>query len=1311
MKQKNTFKIVLALLMLWLISNLSISVQASDITFVSEETIRIKDYDDLVEFSQKCTLDTWSRGKTVLLQADIVLEEDFLPIPSFGGIFDGKGHSISGLNVEDSMSPAGLFGVIQEGAVVKNINVNGKIEPAGINDLVGGIAGENYGEIRNCTFSGTVKGKERVGGIAGINGANGKILNCRVSGTLIGEYMTGGVCGYNQGTVEKCKNDANINNINVDAAISLENLDLELSMDMTEMNSMHLLESTMDTGGIAGYSTGVIDTCTNQGAVGYPHVGYNMGGIVGRSCGYVTGCENNGEVYGRKDVGGIVGQMEPYVRVVLSASGVSKIQTEAHALSEAVDRLERSTTTSSATFQRCVQKMTEYLNEMEKELGNATESSSSSLRVYELQKEITLLTRQMENMTKDAQSFTNQSSHFAHTVQGVMQEAEELALSDFAEDISEINLEDATLGKVMLSQNYGKVYGDMNVGGIAGSDSLEYELDPEDDLTAEFSMEERRKYQFTSIIYKCKNKAVVSAKKNYAGGICGRMDLGFVSDCESYGTIYSESGDYVGGIAGLIGSDIQDSFAKCSLSGKNYIGGIVGSGIVEDATGECSVVRDCYSLVDITSAQQFFGAIAGKESGSYVDCYFVSDELAGINRISYFGQAEPITYEQLLEVKHIPDEFESFNLTFVVDGEIVHALTFEYGDSFDEDVYPQIEGNREWDTKTLENLRKDTTVQAVYATYLTTIASGEVRSDNRAIFLAEGQFQKDDILEVVQEEIDFAVEEEQNLWEKRNQFRVLEQWGVKVPEDGRLLHTLRYLPEQKQDNLIIYVKQDGRWKEAKAEATGSYLLVNIAGTEAEIAVVEITAVWKVWAVAAIFAGVVIGSIIWMSFKKKNILRWLVWLLTTVIILVAIVLLFVLLNSKFSGSASAYLLLNEYMKRTEFAMEVSIDAKLGERKTNVDAMIFSTDLEGKQVTCIEQSGVQFFYSEGMLYLENGKAYSTSEISSDYAELLKDTAFLYEKIDVETITEKDAKTYRVVVKEENKEQLLSYLIPEVEEDSLDITTLQIDITEKEDALEQISFLAQGYILEDGRAGFSVEAAFIPEEVDEDIFEIPESVKKAIVEENTKPISIITKDVFRLYAGWKDLYKRNPFGTQISLYADCGPLTLSDSFTFISKKQDDLQVSCVQKEDFAVYFTEDKICSEKGYSVTTKRAESIEPSVLIGLAYELLLTGNFSCTQAEDIYIYSLALDEAAMKEVAAAITKESEEMNIRFENGLIQVYMREEQIESIRFACDGAMDVMITDVAVAFSAELDMTHASKYENFIIPEKAMEALGKEN
>ena len=61
------------------------------------EIISISTEDDLIALAASCTLDAWSREKHVVLEADLDLTElTFSPIATFGGTFDGQGHTIRG---------------------------------------------------------------------------------------------------------------------------------------------------------------------------------------------------------------------------------------------------------------------------------------------------------------------------------------------------------------------------------------------------------------------------------------------------------------------------------------------------------------------------------------------------------------------------------------------------------------------------------------------------------------------------------------------------------------------------------------------------------------------------------------------------------------------------------------------------------------------------------------------------------------------------------------------------------------------------------------------------------------------------------------------------------------------------------------------------------------------------------------------------------------------------------------------------------------------------------------------------------------
>ncbi len=118
------------------------------------EEITIGTTEEFLEFADNCRLDTWSVNKKITLTDDIsLLGTDFIGIPSFGGIFDGAGHTISAFNVDKSMSYIGLFTNVQKTGVITNLNVKGNIIPAGEQITLGGIAATNSGYIHNCSFT------------------------------------------------------------------------------------------------------------------------------------------------------------------------------------------------------------------------------------------------------------------------------------------------------------------------------------------------------------------------------------------------------------------------------------------------------------------------------------------------------------------------------------------------------------------------------------------------------------------------------------------------------------------------------------------------------------------------------------------------------------------------------------------------------------------------------------------------------------------------------------------------------------------------------------------------------------------------------------------------------------------------------------------------------------------------------------------------------------------------------------------------------------------------------------------------------
>ena len=303
------------------------------------EVVTLATVEDYLEFAASCTLDTWSMGKTFVLEADLDLTgRECGAVPVFFGVFDGNGHEITGFSLSGAGSRQGLFRTVESGAVVRNLRVSGTVTPEGPGQQVGGIAGENRGTIQNCQFEGTVSGTEQVGGIAGLCADTGLIVGCRFSGEISGEHRVGGIAGSAEGILLDCENTGKVNTTAVEPKAKdspdFSSFDIS-SLSLSEEDIVDLT----DIGGIAGYASGTVEQCRNTGEVGYAHMGYNVGGIVGRQSGYVTGCENDGEVRGRKDVGGIAGQLEPYAVWDFSESKLEDLKGELDSLQKTVQEI------------------------------------------------------------------------------------------------------------------------------------------------------------------------------------------------------------------------------------------------------------------------------------------------------------------------------------------------------------------------------------------------------------------------------------------------------------------------------------------------------------------------------------------------------------------------------------------------------------------------------------------------------------------------------------------------------------------------------------------------------------------------------------------------------------------------------------------------------------------------------------------------------------------------------------------------------------------------------------------------------------
>ena len=152
----------------------------------------------------------------ITLTADIDLTgKDWTPIGtnydnSYKGTFDGGGHTITGLTVTTYDKYAGLFGWLNSAGTVKNVVMEGvQITNNHSSGFAGGVVGNSWGTIENCSVSGSVNGEVYVGGVVGKQ-TSGSMTGCSSSATVKGTVNVGGVAGESWGSMTACYATGNV---------------------------------------------------------------------------------------------------------------------------------------------------------------------------------------------------------------------------------------------------------------------------------------------------------------------------------------------------------------------------------------------------------------------------------------------------------------------------------------------------------------------------------------------------------------------------------------------------------------------------------------------------------------------------------------------------------------------------------------------------------------------------------------------------------------------------------------------------------------------------------------------------------------------------------------------------------------------------------------------------------------------------------------------------------------------------------------------------------------------------------------------
>ena len=700
-----------------------------------------------------------------------------------------------------------------------------------------------------------------------------------MDGDVHGDHFVGGIAGQNTGVIRNCTNHAAINTTPQQNSIEISDITMETLTNTESANTV------TDIGGIAGISSGVIRGCDNYDDVGYQHMGYNIGGIVGTQSGYVVDCENHGNIQGRKEVGGIVGQMEPaslieYTEDTLQIlqgqlsdlSGLvnqtsSNAQTNANQISGQIGVLQDQTQTARDAVDTLLPDADDpELPDPDTVLAAQNTLTTTLNAMPGTLRSITYATQATVNgLTRDLNAVSGQISAMGETINGASEN-----LGGSITDISDQDTPELLTGKVENCRNYGSVLADLNIGGIAGAIAMENDLDIFEDW--EQNGEESLNFQseIRAVILNCENSGTVTGKKQNVGGIVGWQMFGLVKNTANTGKVDGTNADYVGGISGMSTGYIRCDWVKAEIHGKTYVGGISGS---------ATVVSDSLVQARLIGAKEKLGVILGfaEESRSddqqpiaanYYLC--VDTDPGAIDGISYAGLAEPKSLADFMQLENLPELFHTVSIRFLLNDDRVVEIEVAPGGKLEASQIPAVPEKAGymgvWDgleNANLQNILFDMSFAPIYTAYSAVIQTEQTRENGLPILLVEGSFTDRAAVSIGESSAMPILGKKEIL---------LEAWTITMNEAGNIAHLL--LPEgEEADHIKLYVSDsDGVWQELSFSLDGRYLVFPVTSNSFNIVLVQQQADYSVFVIAGIclfMTAVVVGVVFGARKQRKG----------------------------------------------------------------------------------------------------------------------------------------------------------------------------------------------------------------------------------------------------------------------------------------------------------------------------------------------------------------------------------------------------------------------------------------------------------
>ncbi len=697
---------------------------------------------------------------------------------------------------------------------------------------IGGISGISLGTISDCTNNGIVGYQHAGKNVGGIVGRfTGKVTDCTNNGNVYGKQDVGGIAGQFEPTIvgEGSSLDTYID--------GLENSAKRLGNDINEISSSSgqaldkmadsideaAAETTQDVTDASGKIT---DTIHKQNE----EIDRRLGGVTKTIERFQTGVNNASEE---------IKEQEENFNFEKIINRIDQINESVDATSKSFKEYDASRFEMGARAQVDSAATDVYtdVNDVRDSINDSVEKVagdySSSLR--ELSRSLTEAQTTLNNDFQDINGRIADISAFASDkVDNLKRIAEG---GDVIEDYSAIDSENESASRIIGCLNRGYINGDRNTGGIAGAIGIEG-LDKED-VKATDTKQER--YVTIAVLDDCESEGLIEFRRENAGGIAGYMELGLVANSIGQNRIYSEEGNYLGGISGYSCGTIKNCLVSSTLEGANYVGGIVGTG---------RRVRYCYANAKLSNKPNWVGEIIGnvledssnditvshsKMMESIFNNYYLDDTYGGINNTSYKGIAEKIEYDNLLAIDEGASVFSPKVYFYDLDKKLIQTDSMSYGSSIEGIEFPKL--SRAKDTYISWDGFDETTITGNIFSIVSEkddvkVLASKTKYCGKPLVLVSGRFlANSQVLVETVSDLEPPV--------KNRKGSVIHMYKVSIENtnpDEDEAQEVRFFVGKDVISVNIYERKDDKWELKPNEIKGSYVETPLDGNEAIFAI-------------------------------------------------------------------------------------------------------------------------------------------------------------------------------------------------------------------------------------------------------------------------------------------------------------------------------------------------------------------------------------------------------------------------------------------------------------------------------------------